>query len=287
MKLSDPKYGMLITLPGIIVLFMIIIVPLGILFGTSFLRYDFIHPIEFIGFENFQKVISRRLFSLALKNTAIYACGVTSLTLITGLVLALLVSRIRLFSGFFRTLIILPWAVPAVVSGLIWRWMLDPGVGIVNYTLMQIGLIQAPINIFGDPNYAMLATILGYVWTAYPFMFILILAGIEAIPRELYEAAKVDGASMLQSFRHITLPLASKSILVGTLIISMFSFRTIDTIWSMTRGGPARATYVIGFNLLEYLIDYQNIGFASAVAIIMLLIIVVYALPIMYYITKE
>ncbi|MGQ9782062.1 MAG: carbohydrate ABC transporter permease [Nitrososphaeria archaeon] len=287
MKLSNSKYGLLISLPGLIFLFLIIVVPLGMLVSTSFLRYDFIHPIEFIGFENYHIVLGGRLFWLALQNTVVYTVGVTVLTFALGLILALANSRIRMLSGFFRTLLILPWAVPAVVSGLVWRWMLDPGVGVVNYTLMQIGLLHEPVNIFGNPSLAMTATIVGYVWTAYPFMFVLVLAGIEAIPRELYEAAKVDGAKLIHSFRYITLPLARKSILVGVLITSMFSFRTIDTIWSMTRGGPARSTYVIGFNLLEYLIDYQNIGFASAVAIIMLLLIMVYALPLMYYVTKE
>ncbi len=287
MKLSDSKFGLLISLPGIIFLFLIVIVPLGMLVVTSVLRYDFLHPIEFIGLQNFYDAVSSRLFWLALQNTIAYTIGVTVLTLAIGLILALANSRIRTLSGLFRTLLILPWAVPAVVSGLVFRWMLDPGVGLINYTLMQVGLLREPINIFGDPSLAMISTIWGYVWTAYPFMFILVLAGIEAIPRELYEAAKVDGARLIHSFRHITLPLARKSILVGVLITSMFSFRTIDTIWSMTRGGPARATYVMGFNLLEYLIDYQNIGLASAVAIIMLLLIMIYALPLMYYVTKE
>ena len=287
MKLSDSKFGLLISLPGVIFLFLIVIVPLGMLVVTSFLRYDFIHPIEFTGLQNFYNVISQRLFWIALQNTVVYTVGVTLLTLAIGLVLALANSRIRALSGFFRTLLILPWAVPAVVSGLVFRWMLDPGVGLINYTLVQIGLLKEPLNIFGDPSLAMLSTIVGYVWISYPFMFILVLAGIEAIPKELYEAAKVDGAKLIHSFRYITLPLARKSILVGLLITSMFSFRTIDTIWSMTRGGPARSTYVIGFNLLEYLIDYQNIGLASAVAIVMLLMIMVYALPMMYYVTKE
>jgi multiple sugar transport system permease protein len=287
MKLSDSKFGLLISLPGVIFLFLIIVVPLGMLVVTSFLRYDFIHPIEFIGLQNFYTVISQRLFWIALQNTIVYTVGVTLLTLAIGLILALANSRIRTLSGFFRTLLILPWAVPAVVSGLVFRWMLDPGVGLINYTLVQIGLLKEPLNIFGDPSLAMLSTIVGYVWIAYPFMFILVLAGIEAIPKELYEAAKVDGAKLIHSFRYITLPLARKSIFVGLLITSMFSFRTIDTIWSMTRGGPARSTYVIGFNLLEYLIDYQNIGLASAVAIVMLLMIMVYALPMMYYVTKE
>jgi len=287
MKLSDSKFGLLISLPGVIFLFLIIVVPLGMLVVTSFLRYDFIHPIEFIGLQNFYTVISQRLFWIALQNTIVYTVGVTLLTLAIGLILALANSRIRTLSGFFRTLLILPWAVPAVVSGLVFRWMLDPGVGLINYTLVQIGLLKEPLNIFGDPSLAMLSTIVGYVWIAYPFMFILVLAGIEAIPKELYEAAKVDGAKLIHSFRYITLPLARKSIFVGLLITSMFSFRTIDTIWSMTRGGPARSTYVIGFNLLEYLINYQNIGLASAVAIVMLLMIMVYALPMMYYVTKE
>jgi multiple sugar transport system permease protein len=159
--------------------------------------------------------------------------------------------------------------------------MLDPGVGILNYMLQGLGF--GPLNIFGDPNLAMLGTILADSWVRIPFMYVLILAGIESIPLELYDSARVDGASSIQTFRYITLPLAKASMLVGIFITSMFVFRTIDVIWSMTRGGPAGATYVLGINKIEFLTSYLNLGLASAVGVLIFAIIAVFiGLPLTY-----
>jgi len=233
------------------------------------------------------EVLNNRVFWLSLRNTIIYSGGTTTLTLLIGLLLAVSAARIKRFSALFRTLLILPWAVPLVVSGLVWRWMLDPGVGVYNYILTQVGFSREPINIFGEPTLAMIGCILSDSWTRIPFMFIVILAGIKSIPPDLYEAARVDGANRIATFRNITLPLVKKSMLTGTLITSMFSFRTIDNIWSMTRGGPAKATYVIGLNLIDYLIRYQNLGFGAAIGVIMLGLISIFATLIVYYILKE
>lgn len=285
--MKDSTFGFLLTIPGLVFLTIVVAFPLSLLFSLSFLRYDFIHPITFHGLRNYVEVLNNRIFWLSLRNTIIYSGGTTTLTLLIGLLLAVSAARIKRFSALFRTLLILPWAVPLVVSGLVWRWMLDPGVGVYNYILTQVGFSREPINIFGEPTLAMIGCILSDSWTRIPFMFIVILAGIKSIPPDLYEAARVDGANRIATFRNITLPLVKKSMLTGTLITSMFSFRTIDNIWSMTRGGPAKATYVIGLNLIDYLVRYQNLGFGAAIGVIMLGLISIFATLIVYYILKE
>ncbi|PDM26577.1 hypothetical protein CP083_03165 [Candidatus Bathyarchaeota archaeon B24-2] len=285
--MKDSTFGFLLTIPGLVFLTLVVAFPLSLLFSLSFLRYDFIHPITFHGLRNYVEVLNNRVFWLSLRNTIIYSGGTTTLTLLIGLLLAVSAARIKRFSALFRTLLILPWAVPLVVSGLVWRWMLDPGVGVYNYILTQVGFSREPINIFGEPTLAMIGCILSDSWTRIPFMFIVILAGIKSIPPDLYEAARVDGANRIATFRNITLPLVKKSMLTGTLITSMFSFRTIDNIWSMTRGGPAKATYVIGLNLIDYLVRYQNLGFGAAIGVIMLGLISIFATLIVYYILKE
>lgn len=285
--MKDSTFGFLLTIPGLVFLTIVVAFPLSLLFSLSFLRYDFIHPITFHGLRNYVEVLNNRVFWLSLRNTIIYSGGTTTLTLLIGLLLAVSAARIKRFSALFRTLLILPWAVPLVVSGLVWRWMLDPGVGVYNYILTQVGFSREPINIFGEPTLAMIGCILSDSWTRIPFMFIVILAGIKSIPPDLYEAARVDGANRIATFRNITLPLVKKSMLTGTLITSMFSFRTIDNIWSMTRGGPAKATYVIGLNLIDYLVRYQNLGFGAAIGVIMLGLISIFATLIVYYILKE
>lgn len=279
-------FGLLLSLPGIIFLALLLGYPLSILFTVSFLRYDYIHPITFWGFNNYIKIFNDRVFWLSLKNTIVYSGGVTALTTFVGIILAAAAARIRKLSTVFRTLLILPWAVPLVVSGLVWRWMLDPGVGIYNYLFVLLGLTDRPINLFGDPVMAMITCIIADSWTKIPFMFVLVLAGIKAIPPELYEVARVDGASMIDTFRHITIPLAKKSILVGVLITSMFSFRTIDAIWSMTRGGPAKATYVLGFNLIDYLVSYTDFGLGCAIGVIMLVLISFFSGALIYYLLR-
>jgi len=279
-------FGLLLSLPGIIFLLVLVLYPLSMLFSVSFLRYDYVHPVTFYGFTNYIKIFNNRVFWLSLKNTIVYCVGVTSMTTIIGVILAAAVARIRRFSTVFRTLLILPWAVPLVVSGLIWRWMLDPGVGVYNYLLVLIGVSKQPINLFADPVLAMITCIIADSWTKIPFMFVLVLAGIKSIPPDLYEAARVDGASMIDTFRHITIPLSKSSILTGVLITSMFSFRTIDAIWSMTRGGPAKATYVLGFDLIDYLTSYMDFGMGCAVGVIMLVLISMFSGLLIYYLLR-
>jgi len=286
-KISDSRYGFLLTLPGLLFLAILVLTPIITLIGLSFYRYDFINPVEFIGLGNYNYVIEDRVFWLALVNTVIYSAGVTILTLLIGLLLAVTVARIDKLQTLFRTLLILPWAVPLVVSGLVWRWMLDPGSGIYNYAIFQLGIVEEPLNIFANPNLAMIGVILADTWTRIPFMFIVILAAIKSIPQELYEVAKVDGAHMINTFRYITLPLARRGILVGILITSMFSFRTIDAIWSMTRGGPAKATYVLGLNIFDYMVRSLNLGTAAALGIIMLFLISSFSSILVYYLLKR
>jgi multiple sugar transport system permease protein len=287
MRISDSKYGFLLALPGAIFLAVMIAFPIGLLGWLSVYRYDYIHEVEFIGLDNFITVLSDRVFQLSFVNTFLYGTGVTVLTLIIALILALSVARIKKFEGFFRTLLIIPWAVPLVVSGLVWRWMLDPGAGIYNYAMYRMGLFKEPLNIFANPDIAMAGVIVADAWTRIPFLFIIILAAIKTIPIDLYEVARVDGASMIQTCRHITLPLIKRPTILGILITYMFSFRTIDVIWSMTRGGPGKATYVLGLNLLDYITYSLNLGQAAALGIIILILIVAYAAPTLYYLTKR
>ena len=165
--------------------------------------------------------------------------------------------------------------------------MLNPNVGVFSDILMKLRLIDAPLPVFSDPTLAMIGCIIADTWVRIPFMCIFILAGIESISAELYDAAKIDGADCLSSFRYITLPLIKGMAFVGLLITSMFTFRTIDVIFSMTEGGPARATYVLGFYIVDQLWRRVNYGTASAAGVVMFLLILVFAGFYVYQIFKE
>ncbi len=269
MRLSDRMYGFLLNLPGLIIVVFWVFFPAFLLFQTSFLRYDNMSPIVFNGLQNYTQLFEDRLFPMSLRRISIFCAGTTILTFVGGLSLALALSRITRGSEFFRALMIVPWAVPAVISGIIWKWMFSPDFGVVSDLLMKVGLIRTPLSIYGDPDLAMVGVIIADSWTRIPFMGIILLAALISIPQELHEAAKVDGADALARFRYISLPLIKQPALVGLLITIMFSFRTIDIIIPLTAGGPGRATYVFGYYIWDQIIKTLNFGRAAAGGVVL------------------
>jgi len=155
-----------------------------------------------------------------------------------------------------------------------WKQMFNPSFGVINDVLLRTGIIKNPLDIFGNPTLAMIGVILADSWTRIPFMTIIILAGLESISPTIYEAAKTDGADVFQTFVHISLPLNRKAMLTGLLITSIFSFRTIDAIFSLTFGGPAKATYVFGFYILDLIYRYFNFGVAASLSILMIIFLI-------------
>jgi len=287
MKISNTKYGIILSSPGFIIILGLVIFPLAMLFITSLLRYTPITPVKYNALKNYIYILNDRLFWMSLKNTIIYAGGATSLTFCGGLIIALLLSKITKGSSIFRTLAMLSWAVPLVISGFIWRWIFNPNVGVFSDLLMKLRFISAPLPVFSNLKLAMFACIIADSWVRIPFMTVFTLAGIESIPRELYDAAKVDGADCISSFRFITLPLIKNMVFIGLLITSMISFRTIDVIFAMTGGGPGRGTYVLSLYIIEQLwlrIDY---GTGSAAGVIMLFLIASFSSFYVYLLVKK
>ncbi len=273
MRLSDSKYGALLSLPGLILLLVLVLIPSGYLFGLSFLRYDNIRPIKFIGLKNYQYMFDDRVFWLSMKNTIIFSMGSTALTFFVGMALAHGLNAMGKGVAIFRSLTVLPWAVPLVISGFIWAWVFNPAFGVFSDILLKLHLIQEPINIFGNPRLAMVGVIVADAWTRIPFMAILILAGLQAISQELYEAAKVDGADVFDRFAYISVPLNRRPILLGLFTTIMFSFRTVDVIFSMTPGGGvAKSTYLGGVYLFDSIFKYLNFGVAAATGVVIFIL---------------
>jgi multiple sugar transport system permease protein len=184
-------------------------------------------------------------------------------------------------------LAILPFAVPLVLSGLVWRWLLDPAIGLMNYIILMITPISEPMNIFGASRSAMIGVILADAWIKIPFMTIFVLAAMDGINNDLYEVATIDGASTIKKFRWITLPLARNGILYGLFITAMFSFRTIDAIWSMTRGGPGKATYHIGIYILDRMLSLMRLGESAVIGIIVFVCIAGFAVAMLSWMRRE
>jgi multiple sugar transport system permease protein len=287
MRLSDSKYGLLLSTPGLVIILALIIFPIVTLFVTSFLRYTSFHPVSWGGLRNYIYILNDRIFWMALKQTAVYTFGVTALTFICGVALALALSNIKRGAAVFRSLAMFSWAVPLVISGFIWKWIFNPNVGVFSDILMKIGMIDAPLPVFSDPSLAMVGCIVADAWVRIPFMCIFILAGVESISEEVYDAAKIDGADCISTFWYITMPLIRNMALVGLLITSMFTFRTIDVIYSMTEGGPAKGTYVLGIYIVDQIWKRVNFGASAAAGVIMFVLIGVFAGIYVYNIFKE
>ena len=287
MKISNPWYGFFLNLPGLVIVLLWVIFPAFLLILTSFLRYDNIHPISFAGVNNYITIFKDRLFWFSLEKVAIFSVGTTALTFFGGLAIALALVRVTRAAGLFRSLMILPWAVPAVISGIIWKWMFNPDFGVISDLLMKIGLINSPISIYGHMNLAMAGIIIADSWTRIPFMGVILLAALLSVPAEYYEAAKVDGAGALSRFAFITMPLIKGPAMVGLLITTMFSFRTIDIIIPLTAGGPGRATYVFGYYIWDHIVKTLNFGMAAASGMILFLITGALAFVFIYLTRRE
>jgi len=287
MRLKNSQYGFVLSVPGMIVVVALVLFPVLMLFTTSVMQWTSTKARIFNGIENFRYVFEDRIFWLALWKTAIYTVGVTGLAFLGGMAMALALSRIRKFSALFRALAMFSWAVPLVISGFIWKWIFNPDVGIFSDILMKLMIVSAPVKVFSNVTLAMVGVIVADAWVRIPYMTIFILSGLESVPGELYEAAKIDGADWFSSFWRITIPLVKNMVLVGLLITTMFTFRTIDVIFSMTEGGPARATYVLGLYIVDQMWRRVNYGTASAAGVIMFVIIASFAIAYLRNIYRE
>jgi multiple sugar transport system permease protein len=272
LRLTNPCYGFLLNIPGLLIVLLWVVFPALLLLAASFLRYDNVNPVSFIGFGNYQRLWNSRVFGISVERILVFSLGSTALTSLGGLLLAMCLSNVKKGGGLLRSLMIIPWAVPAVVSGLIWKWMFSPDFGVVSDLLMKAHLIAKPLSIYSDPSLAMWGVIIADSWTRVPFMGIILLAAILSIPDQIHEAARVDGADTVKRFVYVTLPMIQGPLLIGLMITTIFSFRTIDIIIPLTAGGPGRATYVLGYYIWDQITKSLNFGLGAAAGVVLFLI---------------
>jgi len=228
-------------------------------------------PPKWIWLGNFWELIRDDRFWDSLKTTAVFTAGVVSIEMCIGMLLALSASRNTKFRQVCRSIILIPMMITPVVLGLIWKYMFNPENGIINYLLGLIG-INGPIWL-GEPAPALPAVMIVDIWQWTPFVFLLLLSGIASLPPEVFEAARVDGASPRQMFRYITLPLLMPFMLVALLIRFIDSFKIFDTIFVMTRGGPANATESLSIYTYKVGLNFFRMGYAATLSYVILIII--------------
>jgi multiple sugar transport system permease protein len=259
-------------LPAIIVFGVFNIIPLGYTAYLSLLKWDgFSIERQFVGFQNFLELLSSTYLWNSLKATIYYTLGVIGLSLPFGLLVAILLNSGLKGQVAFRTLYFLPVVTSTVAASMVWKLMLDPGSGYINVILREIGF--SPPAWLRDTHWAMPAVILLGVWKRIGFNMVIYLAGLQSIPREYYEAARVDGATSLAQIRYITIPLLAPTTALLIVMAMIDSFLLFDQVFVLTGGGPAGATDVIGFLLYRYAFRYFDLGKASAIAWIMFIFI--------------
>lgn len=259
--------------PAFTGLMLFTILPILSSFTLTLFKWDLISKLEFVGFENFSRLFTDNQFWNALVHTLSFIGGYIPLVMITGLFTAVLMNSHIKAKGFFRTAFFIPVISSWIAVALLWTWMFNPKFGLVNYFL-SLFTITGPAWLY-DPAWAMTAIIITSVWKDTGFVMMLFLAGLQDIPVNLFEAASIDGATKIKQFFRITLPLLSPATFFVLIISLINSFQVFDQVWAMTEGGPAGATSVLVEQVYKNAFRYNNMGYASTIALVLFLIILV------------
>ena len=273
------KWAYMLIAPSLILILAVVIYPVtsGIL--LSFREMRLTRPdlgTPFVGLKHYIAMMSDTVFLLSLKNTFIWVVVGTSSQFLLGLVTALALNRSLPGMRLARVLVLLPWIMPSVVAGHMWALMLDSRLGVINDILVRLGILTEYKAWFADPRTALLTVLLVSLWRSFPFFTLLLLAGLQGIPDDLYEAASVDGANFWLQFRHITMPLLMP-ITVAVIILRVIGLvNAPDLLIVLTGGGPGHATQVLSLYAFQKAYTEFNFGYAGALSVVMLLLLMVF-----------
>jgi multiple sugar transport system permease protein len=286
LELLDRRFVFFGILPTFLATALLIIYPSYLVVKNS-LYLDIPAVLKFVGIKQYIRMAGDPRFYLYLKHTVYYSGFSTLISFIVGMTLALCLNARIKFRNIFRVWILIPWAIPPVVSAIIFKWFFNDIYGAANDLLMDTGLISAPISWLASKAWAMPILIFCDSWTRIPFVTVVILAGLQTVPQELYDAAKIDGATDIKLFHHITIPYIRGAILVALLVTSMFSFRVVALMLTLTGGGPGDHTKLLSAYLYENAFLHLQYGYSSALSVAMLLMISIICLAYIYFLRSE
>jgi multiple sugar transport system permease protein len=270
-------FGLMMYLPSFLLLSIFIVYPLSLLIYNSLHQYSLLHSEirTFVGLSNFVQLFHSERSLLTLRNTFLFVIAAVPAEFGLGLMAALLLNTRYRGSRVVRTIMLFPLMLAPVVVGLTWRFIFADQYGILNWTLYRMRLLSNPSNILwlSDKRIALFSCVIADVWLTTPFMMLVLLAGLQNIPPQLVEAAKIDGASPLQVFRMVVLPLLAPVIAVALSIRLIDAFRTFDIIWMLTQGGPEFASELISTHIYRVLMRFFEVGVSSAMAVIFLAVL--------------
>ena len=278
--LSDGQFALLLTLPGLALFASIVLYPFVASLLSGFFEQSLVRPgREFTGLSNYVDLINGQ-FLPVLRNTVVFTLACTAIPFVIGMALALaLNTRIRA-NGFLRGAFLLPWIVPSVVVSFLWLWIFNANYGVLNGALLQLGIGDGDTAWLGQPGTAMAAVIIAKSWATFPWMMVMLLAGLQTVPGELLEAAAVDGAGAVRRFVSITLPQMKGVIGIVLLLETIWNFQHFDTIYVLTGGGPAGATTI--FSVAVYDLAFRGFDLGAAGALGGLWVLVLTGLVVLY-----
>ena len=287
LTLRQVRLAWILVLPTLLVVVLVAGYPLAQVFYWSFFKADiaFVEPPEFVGLENYAYLFQDPDFRQALWNTLKFTVVSVSLETVLGLAIALIIHSNFRGRGLVRTAILIPWAIPTVVSAKMWQWMLNDVYGVINVLGVKLDLLSQKVAFLARPELLLPSIIAVDVWKTTPFMALLLLAGLQMIPEELYEAASIDGASRWQQFWSITLPLLTPALVVALIFRTLDALRVFDVVFVMSGVNPATRTLAV-YNR-QTLVDFQDLGYGSAISVAILVIIFAFVLLYMRTVGKE
>jgi multiple sugar transport system permease protein len=273
--------GFVLIAPTVLTMLLLTMLPLFYMFYISFFRWSLLPtiPREFVALSNFTFAFSDPSFIKALQVSGLYTLVVVFMEVILGFALAYSLSEAFPFLRHIRGLFIIPMMIAPVVAGLVWRLMLNADIGLANFLLSLVSVEK--INWLGDPVMALISVMLVDIWEWTPFTTLIILAGLESLPLEIFEAARVDGANRFKQLQLITIPLIAPVIGTAALFRSFDAFQTFDTIYVLTRGGPGNATLMVSYQIWIQGFFTSQLGYASALSLLVIVILSIFALVLM------
>lgn len=267
---------MLFILPAFVIFSVFIVIPMLSSFYYSFTDWNGLNPnVHTVGFKNYKTLIHDSEVWISLKNTLYFAILVTILQNVISLILAMLVDGTNWIFRFLRVLYLIPALLSALAIGYIWSYLYNPIFGIMNTVLTDMGLSNWTQDWLGDPKWSMLSVVFTNIWQWTGLSLVIYLAGLQAIPADMYEAADIDGAGKWKRFVHITFPLIAPSFTINILISIIGSFKVFDIIYVMTKGGPGTTTESLAILLYKKAFNFNEMGYGTAIAVVMFLIILV------------
>ncbi len=273
-------YPYLLVSPALIIILCVVFIPVANAIAMSFQSYDLRRPNEigFCGFENYITALKDNLFWRSLFKTILWVVFGVGFQFLFGFILALLLNKSFKGRGVIRAVSLIPWVTPGVLIGLMWRWMYDGNYGVLNDLLQRLHIISQNIPFLSQTSTAFISVIVTIVWQGIPFFALMILAGLQGIPSELYEAADIDGATGIQKLFRITIPSIKNTIYITMLLRIIWVANSVDIIFNMTGGGPAYSSQTLSVYIFNKA-NALDLGYASAMAILLALVLCSVAVP--------